>query len=60
MSNLLTPTEVADDLRIKPWTVLRLIRNGDLRAYKFGQSWRIEAADFEAFKKASCNQRAAS
>lgn len=44
----LTPAEVADILRLKPYHVVNLCRSGELRATKpFGQ-WRIAEADLAA------------
>lgn len=42
--NLLKASEVAEILRIKPWTVTVMCRNGELRATRVGKSWRIEEA----------------
>ncbi len=39
----LTAEEVADMLRVNVQTVHRLIRDGKLKAFKFGHQWRIPA-----------------
>jgi len=45
---LLTPAEVAAELRISSPTVYRLIATGELRAARVGGQLRIERADVEA------------
>lgn len=38
---LLTAEEVAERLRLAPFTVRRMIRRGRIRAYKVGRAWRV-------------------
>lgn len=40
---LLTVDEAASELRVHPETVRRLIRRGDLCAFKAGRAWRVPA-----------------
>jgi excisionase family DNA binding protein len=47
-SRLLTPAEVAVELRISAPTVYRLIAAGELPAAKVGGQLRIERAEVEA------------
>jgi putative molybdopterin biosynthesis protein len=47
-TRLLTPSEVAVELRISAPTVYRLIDRGELPAAKIGGQLRIERADLEA------------
>lgn len=46
---LLRVAEVADVLSVSPMTVYRLIRSGDLPAFRIGRSFRIEQRAVEAF-----------
>lgn len=45
----LTCAEVADVLRVRPWEVSRLCKEGKLRAVKPGKAWLIAPADLEAY-----------
>jgi excisionase family DNA binding protein len=49
MSELLTPDEVADRLRVSIDTVRRYIRNGDMPAIKIGGQFRIEENELDCF-----------
>jgi excisionase family DNA binding protein len=46
---LLTPNEVAEQLRVSTMTVYRLIKAGDLRAARIGKSFRIREEDVDAY-----------
>ncbi len=46
---LLTPNEVADQLRVSNMTVYRLIKAGELRAARIGRSYRITEDDVDAY-----------
>jgi len=46
---LLTPNEVAEQLRVSSMTVYRLIKAGDLRAARIGKSFRIREDDVDAY-----------
>jgi len=48
---LLTVSEVANELRISTPTVYRLIRERQLKARKFRGSYRVERKELEAFLK---------
>lgn len=37
----LTPNEVAETLKLHPRTVYRMIKRGDLPAWKIGHVWRV-------------------
>lgn len=56
--DLLTPAEAATRLRVKPWSVTKLCRAGDLRATKPGKSWLIQRTDLEAYIEAHYNRPA--
>jgi len=47
---LLTVNEVANHLRMSPHFVRRLIRTGQLPAFKFGSDYRLEPKDVKAYK----------
>jgi excisionase family DNA binding protein len=46
---LLTPAEVAEQLRVSSMTVYRLIKSGELRAARIGKSYRISEDDVDAY-----------
>jgi excisionase family DNA binding protein len=46
---LLTPNEVAEQLRVSTMTVYRLIKAGDLRAARIGKSFRIREDDVDRY-----------
>lgn len=45
----LTPSEVAEQLRVSSMTVYRLIKSGELRAARIGKSYRIREDDVDAY-----------
>lgn len=47
----LTAKEVASTLKLNILTVYEYIRNGKLRAIKFGRSYRVEEKDLDKFIK---------
>lgn len=49
-NDVLTPEEVAAKLRLHIQTVYELLRSGEIPAYKTGRHWKIDKADFEAYK----------
>ena len=46
---LLTPNEVAEQLRVSSMTVYRLIKAGDLPAARIGKSFRIREEDVDSY-----------
>ena len=44
---LLTPNELSRILKLHPFTVTRLAREGKLPAFKVGGVWRIQKDQFE-------------
>ena len=46
---LLTPNEVAEQLRVSTMTVYRLIKSGELPAAKISSSYRLREEDVDAF-----------
>jgi excisionase family DNA binding protein len=46
---LLTVREVADVLRVSKMTVYRLIKTGELPAFRIGKNYRIRQPELEAF-----------
>ena len=47
MIETLTPNEVAKSLKLHPFTVTRLAREGKIPAFKVGGVWRIQKDQFE-------------
>ena len=47
MLETLTPNEIAKMLKLHPFTVARLAREGKIPAFKVGGVWRIERRKFE-------------
>ncbi len=48
-SPLRSRKDVADYLGVSPLTVLRMIQNGDLPAYKVKGQWKIKKEDVEQY-----------
>jgi excisionase family DNA binding protein len=46
---LLTPGEVAEQLRVSSMTVYRLLKSGELRSARIGKSFRILQSDVDAY-----------
>ena len=44
-----TPAEAAAKLRLSPWTIYRMLQNGELRGRRFRNVWRIPAREIDAF-----------
>ena len=49
MFETLTPNEVAKVLRLHPFTVTRLAREGKLPTFKVGGVWRFRKDEFESW-----------
>ena len=49
--DILTAEEVAELLRIHPYTVRRLAREGKLPGFRIGGQWRFNRKEFEALQK---------
>jgi len=47
MLETLTPNEIAKMLKLHPFTVARLAREGKIPAFKVGGVWRIDRIKFE-------------
>ncbi len=48
--NILNTQQAADQLGLKPRTVLRLLNSGELRGKRFGnRGWRIPEIELERF-----------
>jgi excisionase family DNA binding protein/YgiT-type zinc finger domain-containing protein len=47
--DVLNLTEVADLMRVTNQTIYNMIKDGRLKAYKFGREWRFFRKDIEAF-----------
>lgn len=45
---IMTPTEVAQVLRLNPEVVTRLIREGKLPGFRVGGAWRVRRSDVQA------------
>jgi putative molybdopterin biosynthesis protein len=48
-----TPDEVADMFQISKHTVYRIIKRGELKAFKVGNKIRIEKIELEKYKEKS-------
>lgn len=56
ISMLLTVEEVAEELRLHPETVRRMLRTGDMPGSKYGDEWRIDRAELDEWKKQRKNR----
>jgi len=54
---LLTVEEVAQRLRKRPFTVRRMLRDGELPAYKIHGEWRVKSSDLDTFIEAQQYQK---
>ena len=48
---LLTPSEIAKELKLNLLTIYKYIRKGELSAIKFGRTYRVSEEDLEEFIK---------
>ena len=55
----LTAAEVADILRVKPWEVSKLCKDGEIQAVKPGLRWLITPADVAAYIERKDSERKA-
>jgi len=46
---VLTVNDIAQKLRISPWTVRAYIRAGNLKAHRIGNRFRVDPRDLAAF-----------
>ena len=46
-----TVEEVAEALKLHPYTIRRLSREGKIPAFKFGGQWRFEKKTLDEWKK---------
>ncbi len=53
----LTPSEIAKMLRVHPFTVTRLAREGKLPALKVGGIWRFRTDHFKKWLQAQTNKK---
>ncbi len=53
---LLTPLNVAKRIQINERTVLGWLREGHLRVFKIGKTWRVSVKDLEDFLEAVANK----
>lgn len=53
---ILTPDQVAETLQIHPFTVLKFIKQGKLKASKLGRVYRIRSSDVDKFLDDQANQ----
>ena len=56
----LTPHEVSKILKLHPFTVTRLAREGKIPAFKAGGVWRIRKDEFEQWIRRRTNKRSTS
>ncbi len=53
----LTPSEIAKILKLHPFTVTRLAREGKIPAFKVGGVWRFRKDQFEKWIPSRTNNR---
>jgi excisionase family DNA binding protein len=53
----LTPNEISKILRIHPFTVTRLAREGKIPAFKVGGIWRFRKDEFEQWVGSRSNRK---
>lgn len=49
MENILTPREIADELKLNIKTIDKWLKNGLLRGFKVGKVWRVKENDYKNF-----------
>lgn len=49
--SVLTAEEIAEFLRVHPYTVKRLAREGKLPGFKVGGQWRFDALEIDKWRK---------
>lgn len=52
-----TVDEVAEALKLHPYTIRRLSRDGKIPAFKFGGQWRFRKDEIDAWSKAPTKKR---
>ncbi len=52
-----TVEEVAEALKLHPYTIRRLSREGKIPAFKFGGQWRFRKDEIDAWPKAPTNKK---
>lgn len=45
----LTPEDIAKRLHLKPYTIKKYLRSGEIRGIKIGNRWRIKESDFQEY-----------
>jgi len=50
-SEILTPEQAAEKLKVSIITVRRLLKNGNLNGFKIGRRWRIDESDLRKYIK---------
>lgn len=53
--DILNLTEVADLLRVSNQTIYNMIKDGRIKAVKFGREWRFNRKDIDAYINGSCD-----
>lgn len=51
MYDVLTPDEVATELRVSPSTIYRLIRQRRLAATRVGRTYRLDRSDVDTYRR---------
>lgn len=55
---LLTVSQVAERLHLNPYTVREMLRNHELRGFKFRSTrWRVRESDLVAFMRTGPNKK---
>lgn len=59
LESVLTPDEVASALKVSSKTVMRLLREGDLKGSKLGGQWRVTVSEYNRFVSEGSQKKAA-
>jgi len=52
-----TAQEVAEALKLHPYTIRRLCREGKIPAFKFGGQWRFDLKEIEEWRRNQCTTK---
>ncbi len=56
LPSLLTIAQVAERLVLNEWTVRKMLRSGELKAYKIRNRWRVKLSDLDEFIEQGSNK----
>jgi excisionase family DNA binding protein len=55
-SNLMTVTEVAEYLRCHPSTIYKLLKKGEIPAFRIGADWRFKPEAIDQWRESQTNR----